>query len=176
MSHVHSFGCPKLCYTPTYITGCFKTWFPHVAELYEWMLLQTLINNNLLLQLLPDLLFTAATINLGQQSVTDWHLNSKNLVFGLCCIVVFGRFNHRQSVQLILREPKVVMELRHGDVCFIPSGSETHHNAPLKPWETHFAMIFYTAGGLFRYIFQGFKLAGSQCVSSDIVKEAGQAR
>jgi hypothetical protein len=176
MSHVRSFGCPKLSYTHTNFTGCFKTWFPHVAELYEWALLQTLINDNLLSQLLPDLPFAAATINLGQQSVTDWHLDSKNLVFGLCCIVVFGRFNHRQSAQLILKEPRVVMELRRGDVCFVPSGSVTHRNAPLNPWETRFAMIFYTAGGVFRYIFQGFQLAGPQRISSDMVKEAGQVR
>lgn len=59
------------------------------------------------------------------------HWDSKNLVGALCAIAVFGIFNHQTSGHLLLHEIKTIVELRAGDVIFIPSAGLTHSNSKL---------------------------------------------
>jgi len=104
--------------------------------MYTWTALQTAVEESLLQQFFPDLPFAALTINMRLQSVTDWHVDARNLVFGICCVVIFSQFDHRRHGHLILKEPKVVVELQRGDVFFLPSGCVTYRNAPLGLGET----------------------------------------
>ena len=113
-------------------------------------MLQLQVQDNLIHSFLPpNFIIAATTLNLGDQSVVDWHLDPHNLVFGLCGIFLLGLFNHCCLAQLMLLEPRVIIELQHGDFFFLPSACVTHRSAPMVKGETHQAAIFYSAGGLF---------------------------
>jgi len=108
----------------------FVTWFPEVAALYSFTMLQFKVQDNLIHNfLLPNFPFAAATLNLGDQSVMDWHLDFLNLVFGICCIVIFGSFDHHCSAQLMLLELWIIIELQHGDIFFLSFACITHHES-----------------------------------------------
>lgn len=96
--------------------------------------------------------FAATTANFGPQAWCRSHLDLKNLAYGLCCIAVFGKFNHQRGGHLILHELKVILEMRPGDIVFIPSAVVTHENIPIGAGETRQSLVFYSAGGLFRWV------------------------
>ena len=99
----------------------------------------------------PRSQFCSTTLNLGLQTSTKPHRDSKNLVGGICAILVLGDFNHKQSGHLILHELKVVLELKQGDVVFFPSAGITHSNSSLRAGEYCYSMVQYTAGQNFNY-------------------------
>ncbi|KAH8102767.1 hypothetical protein DFH11DRAFT_1512923 [Phellopilus nigrolimitatus] len=134
-------------------------WFPRIARLFTLAQLRLHIVDGLVSQHFPDLQFSAMSLNLGAKTVCNWHRDFKNLVWGVCAVGAFGRFNHRTSGQLLLREAKVIMEVKRGDVIYIPSGSLTHCNAPLRAGEERRSIACYTAGGLIRWVAQGHQQA-----------------
>lgn len=99
----------------------------------------------------PGSFFCATTLNLGPQTSTRPHRDSKNLVGGLCAVLALGNFDHRQSGHLILHELKVVLELKAGDLVFFPSAGITHSNSGLRAGETRYSIVQYTAGQNFNY-------------------------
>lgn len=111
--------------------------------------------DDLLYQHFPQLQFSGATINAGPQAVSEWHRDCQNLAWGLCAIFVTGRFDHKKHGQLLLREPKVILTLQRGDLVFFPSAVITHRNMPLAEGELRRSLVFYSGGGLFRWIAQG---------------------
>ena len=147
----------------------FITWFPRLAKFYGDVASELFARNAILQTFFPGLQFCAAMLNLGERSASDWHVDSKNLAFGVCCIVAFGSFNHRTSAQIMLQEPKAIMELRRGDVFFCPSGSVTHRSAPIVGAGSRQVMVFYSAAGLFRWVNQGHKKA-----AADSIEDEGQ--
>lgn len=122
---------------------------------YSDLQVELLAINSLLSSVFPDSPFCALTINMGPQTVCLPHRDYWNLVYGTCPVGVLGSFNHRTGGQMILHEPKLVIELRRGDVMFIPSAAVTHENAPVAVGETRYSFTQYTAGGLFRYAWCG---------------------
>ncbi len=90
--------------------------------------------------------------------VTIRHRDSRNLVGGLCMIGVFGNFNHETSGHFIMEEAKVIIELRAGDVVFMPSAAITHRNSQLRAGESRSSIVQYTSGSLFRWVWQGKKM------------------
>ncbi|KAH8101604.1 hypothetical protein BXZ70DRAFT_871029, partial [Cristinia sonorae] len=129
---------------------------PRVYAMYTVNELQLRIRDGLINHFFPNCPFSAQSLNLSLQSLASPHVDLKNLVFGLCCIIPLGHFNGETSAQLVLVEPKVIVELRPGDVFFFPSACIRHYSASLaKPeQETRQCMIMYTAGGLFRWVRQ----------------------
>lgn len=91
--------------------------------------------------------------------MTTLHRDSKNLAFGICAVGVFGRFDHQNSGHLLLAEPGMVVEVQRGEICYLPSACVTHGNRGLGEGETRMSMVFYSAGGLFRWISQGHQLS-----------------
>ena len=49
------------------------------------------------------------------------------------------------------------MEFPPSSTILIPSALITHHNMPVNDNETHFSIVQYAAGGLFRWAVNGFK-------------------
>lgn len=70
-------------------------------------------------------------------------------------IGVFGNFNHQTSGHFIMEEAKVIVELRDGDVVFMPSATITRRNSQLQAGESRSSIVQYTSGCLFRWIWQG---------------------
>ncbi|EJD37040.1 hypothetical protein AURDEDRAFT_25272, partial [Auricularia subglabra TFB-10046 SS5] len=93
--------------------------------------------------------------------VTCWfHRDARNFILGICPVLVLGDFNHRTSGHFIMVEPKIVMELRPGDLLLMMSAVLTHGNAPLRAGETRMSWTFFSAGGLFRWVAAKGKLVG----------------
>lgn len=136
--------------------------FPRQAKHYDELKTSMQVIDNIVNAYFPFIQFSATSINLDGKVSTEFHTDTKNLATGLCAICVFGLFDHRKSAQLVMKEPKVILEVKRGDVVFIPSALITHCNLPLGDKEKRYSLVFYTAGGLFRwYDQQKAKTAGT---------------
>ncbi|KAJ7838460.1 hypothetical protein B0H14DRAFT_3459304 [Mycena olivaceomarginata] len=80
--------------------------------------------------------FAACTFNFGPQAVTCSHLD-------------FGG-------HLILWDLKLIIRFPPGATILIPSAIIRHSNIPVQPHEKRFSFVQYTAGGLFRWIRNGY--------------------
>lgn len=114
-------------------------------------------------------------MNAGPKAVSDWHRDCANLAWGQCVIFVTGRFNHEKGGHLLLREPKVIMELQRGDIAFIPSAVITHRNLPIASDESRKSLVFYTGGGMFRWLAQGGKAVKDMALEDKECLEHGNA-
>lgn len=107
----------------------------------------------------PDLPFFSMTTNTGPKVVTPMHADLKNKLEQWCIIQIFGNFNHRRHGLLVLQEPKLMLQLKRGDIVFIPSALITHGNTEVPDSETRRSWTFFNAGGLFRFRDAGFRTA-----------------
>ncbi|KIY62017.1 hypothetical protein CYLTODRAFT_362105, partial [Cylindrobasidium torrendii FP15055 ss-10] len=101
--------------------------------------------------------FAAMTVNLGPVSVTEPHRDPSNKPDNWCDITAAGNFDHKLGGKLVLVEPKLIIEIPAGVTVFIPSALITHYNLPIAPGETRYSITQYSAGGLFRWVNNGFK-------------------
>ncbi|KAJ7041445.1 hypothetical protein C8F04DRAFT_1208408 [Mycena alexandri] len=88
--------------------------------------------------------FAACTFNFGPHALTLPHLD-------------FGRFNPDRGGHLILWDLKLVIRFPPGSTILIPSAIIRHSNVPIAADEFRCSFVQYTAGGLFRFIRNGFK-------------------
>ncbi|KAF9016483.1 hypothetical protein BDZ89DRAFT_1141424 [Hymenopellis radicata] len=68
----------------------------------------------------------------------NWCLNSvdtKNLALGICIVFVYGWFNHREMVWLVIWEAGICVELPPGVFLLYPSSLFFHFNVDLKDIE-----------------------------------------
>ena len=123
-----------------------------MMEAYSEAAQKLFLLNNMLRSVFPDCPFMASTLNLGPKTVTKEHRDGRNLGFGLCCIMVFGNFDHRQGGHLKLKEPNVTMEVAPGCAVFIPSAIVTHSNTPIGETDKRYSLTLYSAGSLFLWV------------------------
>ncbi|KAF7318668.1 hypothetical protein HMN09_00378500 [Mycena chlorophos] len=104
--------------------------------------------------------FASATFNLGPNVWTFKHRDVLNLPFGWCAITALGNFDHTKGGHLVLWDLKLVIEFPAGATILIPSATLAHSNIPVSKYEHRSSFTQYTAGGLFRYIDNGFRTEG----------------
>ncbi|KIK50988.1 hypothetical protein GYMLUDRAFT_181959 [Collybiopsis luxurians FD-317 M1] len=102
-------------------------------------------------------IWSSMTVNFGPQTVTDPHVDARNRPDGWCPILSGGNFNYRKGGQLVLPDLKLVIEFPPGCVIFLPSALLVHYNCPIQPGETRYSFTQYTAGGLIRWVENGFQ-------------------
>lgn len=102
-------------------------------------------------------MFACATFNFGPQTCCLDHRDSGNLPFGWCAITALGDFDPKRGGHLVLWDLKVVIEFPPGSTIFIPSASLRHSNTTIAKGETRYSFTQYSAGGLFRWVDQGFQ-------------------
>ncbi|KAF9022113.1 hypothetical protein BDZ89DRAFT_1137555 [Hymenopellis radicata] len=97
---------------------------------------------------------------------------------GWCPVSPFGLFDPNRSAQLVLDEFKLVIDFPAGTSIFIPSAIVTHWNLPLAQGETRYSITQYSPGGLFRWVYHGFrtKLAFEHEASDEILEQAERDR
>ena len=107
----------------------------------------------------PGCQFMASTVNLGPHTVTDFHRDSQNLAYGLCCVIPFGNFLYRKGSLLILKELGLELEVAPGDVVFLPSACITHGNMLLfyGEMEKCYSLTLYTSDSCFSGLLTGVK-------------------
>lgn len=116
----------------------------------------------------PNSVWSSITVNCGPQSTTDPHTDAANRPDGWCSILALGRYNYRLGGHLVLPDLKLVLEFPPGCVVFIPSALLVHYNCPIQPQETRYSITQFTAGGLFRWVANGFQTQSTflSCASS----------
>lgn len=101
--------------------------------------------------------FAAAAFNFGPRTVTRRHRDAANIPYGICSITALGTFDHTRGAHLVLWEFKLVVEFPPASTVLIPSAAVSHSNTPVASNETRCSFTQYSAGGLFRWIDQGFQ-------------------
>ncbi|CAK5284023.1 unnamed protein product [Mycena citricolor] len=110
--------------------------------------------------------FAACTFNLGPRAVTCDHLDHANLAWGWCVITALCWFDPDRGGHLILRDLKLIIRFPAGSSIFLPSALLKHSNAPVQPAEKRLSFTQYTAGGLFRWVQNGFQGDGKVSMST----------
>ncbi|KAJ6447706.1 hypothetical protein C8R45DRAFT_1115758 [Mycena sanguinolenta] len=104
-----------------------------------------------------DSIFAACTFNFGPRVSTLPHLDFGNLAWGWCAITALGSFDADRGGHLILWDLKMVIRFPAGATILIPSAIIRHSNVSVQPHESRSSFVQYTAGGLYRWIRNGFR-------------------
>ncbi|PPQ84225.1 hypothetical protein CVT24_004612, partial [Panaeolus cyanescens] len=140
----------------TFASYAFAMWAPNVYGYYRKQI-------SLLLSKMPSLKWTfynmiwlCATINFGPHVCCLPHRDLLNLPFGWCSIIALGDFDYRKGGHLVLHDLRMVIEFPPGCVILIPSALLNHANTPLQAGERRMSFTQFCAGGIFRFIENGF--------------------
>lgn len=102
-------------------------------------------------------IFPVITFNFGPTAISYEHEDSGNFAGGMCIIQSGGKFDHKKGGHLYMREARLVVEFPSGSSILITSAAMGHGNVGIMPGETRTSMTQYAAGGLFRWIDQGYQ-------------------
>ncbi|KAJ7759858.1 hypothetical protein B0H14DRAFT_3511215 [Mycena olivaceomarginata] len=98
-------------------------------------------------------IFAACTFNFGPRAICAPHLDFANLAWGWCAITALGNFDPDFGGHLILWDLGLVIHFQPGSTILIPSA-------------------LYTAGGLFRWVRNGFKTSAAWYSSASSTEKA----
>ena len=144
------------------LSACFRQLFPKLYAIYTMEQVALNLRTGLVKGFFPDVPFDCLCLNLGGRAISPMHRDSQNVAWGLCCVGVFGEFDYEKGGQLRLEEPKLVLELRRGDIVFLPSAIVTHGNHPLiKEMDRRWSIAMYTPSSNFRWLSNGGKTVSS---------------
>ncbi|KAJ7627258.1 hypothetical protein FB45DRAFT_749871, partial [Roridomyces roridus] len=101
--------------------------------------------------------FAATTFNLGPFSVSPPHADRGNKADGFCLIGALGTFDADKGGHIVLWDYNLIIRFPAGCSVLIPSAVVTHSNTPIQAGEERFSIIQYSAGGLFRWVANGFQ-------------------
>ncbi|TRM64738.1 hypothetical protein BD626DRAFT_399710, partial [Schizophyllum amplum] len=119
--------------------------------------------------------WAAITINHGPRTITLPHRDFSNVPWGWCPITALGRFDYRRGGHLILWDLRLVIQFPPGSTIIIPSSVLTHSNVAIGRHEKRFSITQYTAGGLIRWVDQGFRKKEDYIAALSPSQRAAQA-
>ncbi|KIP01224.1 hypothetical protein PHLGIDRAFT_58944, partial [Phlebiopsis gigantea 11061_1 CR5-6] len=137
--------------------GTFAYYFPKIYVEYVENMKRLQARHPQLQRNRPDSIFAAATINFGPQVVTREHTDGGNKANGICPIWCAGSFDYLSGGHLILRQLGKVLQFPPGSMILIPSATLRHGNTAIGPNETRISFTQYSAGGLFRWVGNGYQ-------------------
>ncbi|KAJ7681383.1 hypothetical protein B0H17DRAFT_1138539 [Mycena rosella] len=144
----------------SYADAAFAAWAPRLYKYYHE-------HDTALRKHLPHLprnfagsVFSCAAFNFGPSVWTFRHRDVLNVPFGWCAIQAAGNFDATQGGHLVLWDLKMVIEFPHGALILLPSATIAHSNVPVKDNEERISFTQFTAGGLIRYVDNGFRTEG----------------
>jgi hypothetical protein len=101
------------------------------------------------------------------------HRDVLNLPFGWCAIQALGKFDPTRGGHLVLWDLKMVIEFPPGALVLIPSATLSHSNIPVAVGDHRASFTQFTAGGIFRYVDNGFRTEEQfECEDPDGYAEA----
>ena len=148
-------------------------WMPALHEYYVTMLEGLYGSNSSLKPAFKRSVFAATTYNLGPHTACFPHKDFYNLSFGMCAITALGNFDPKKGGHLVLWECGMVIEFPPGASILIPSAAITHSNVKVREGENRYSFTQYTAGGLFRWVENGFRTSKDllDCLSPEGLAE-----
>ncbi|KAJ7911151.1 hypothetical protein B0H13DRAFT_1614874 [Mycena leptocephala] len=137
--------------------AAFALWAPQLYQYYH-------DHNAALHWRYPDLrrpfghsVFFCAAFNFGPNVWTFRHRDVLNLAFGWCAIQALGEFDPTKGRHLVLWDLNLVVEFPPGALILLPSATLAHSNIPVAPEEKRASFTQFSAGGIFRYVDNGFR-------------------
>ncbi|KAJ7127600.1 hypothetical protein C8R43DRAFT_897392 [Mycena crocata] len=101
--------------------------------------------------------FSCAAFNFGPSVWTFRHRDVLNAAFGWCAVQSGGPFDHTKGGHLALWDLKLVIEFPSGALILLPSATINHSNVPVQDGDKCISFTQFTAGGLIRYVDNGFR-------------------
>lgn len=101
-------------------------------------------------------IFPATTVNFGPDSICWDHLDTGNYAAGWCAIWGMGPYDCTKGGHLILFDIKKIVRFPPGSLILIPSALMRHGNTPIQAGDQRLSLTQYAAGGLFRWVANGF--------------------
>ncbi len=136
--------------------AAFALFAPKIYGYYRQTLGRLYRRHTLLRRNFRGSLFPAITFNLGPSVATLEHEDTLNLASGMCMITSGGKYDSKKGGQLYLRQLGLVVGFPAYSTIGIPSASIRHGNVPIHKGETRTSITQYAAGGLFRWVDNGF--------------------
>jgi hypothetical protein len=102
-------------------------------------------------------IFSAATFNFGPNVWTFSHRDVLNVPESFCAVHSLGYFDPRFGGHMVLHDLKIFIEFPPGSLILIPSATLSHSNIRVCKGEERASFTQYTAGGLFRWVDNGFR-------------------
>lgn len=100
--------------------------------------------------------FAATTLNLGQQSVSVDHVDIGNSHRTFCALTALSDHDPTRGGHLVLWDLGLMIQFPPGATILLPSSLLRHSNTTIQQRETRYCFIQYFAGGLFRWVENGF--------------------
>ncbi|KAJ7603549.1 hypothetical protein DFH06DRAFT_1022157 [Mycena polygramma] len=148
---------PHLNRMATYASAAFALWAPRLHAHYH-------DHDAALRSHLPHLrrpfaksVFSCAAFNFGPNVWTFKHRDVLNLAFGWCAVQALGHFNPKRGGHLVLWDLKLIIEFPPGALILLPSATIAHSNIPVVVGEERASFTQFSAGGLFRFVDNGFR-------------------
>ncbi|KIO26893.1 hypothetical protein M407DRAFT_63542, partial [Tulasnella calospora MUT 4182] len=102
--------------------------------------------------------FASLTVNLGPRTACNRHRDIKNRgAGGKCAVKVLGPYDSKCGGHIVLHELGLVVEMPPGDTIFFPSAIISHETIPIGADERRYSLVWYSAGGLFRWCDANFQ-------------------
>ncbi|PPR06008.1 hypothetical protein CVT24_004720 [Panaeolus cyanescens] len=141
----------------TFASYTFAMWAPNVYDYYRRQIKLLHVKMPQLKWMFYNTVWLCATINFGPHVCCLPHRDLLNLPFGWCSIIALGDFDYKKGGHLVLHDLRMVIEFPPGCVILIPSALLNHANTPLQPGERRMSFTQFCAGGIFRFIENGFR-------------------
>ena len=138
-------------------SAAFSMWAPQLFKFYSDQLGKFYSHYPDIKKNFYNSIFACCTFNFGPSTVCFCHTDPGNLPFGWCAITALGNFDSKRGGHLILWDLYLVIEFPPGATILIPSASLRHGNTAIQAGETRYSFTQYTAGGVFRWVEQGFQ-------------------
>ncbi|KAJ7238093.1 hypothetical protein B0H12DRAFT_1025999 [Mycena haematopus] len=140
-----------------FASAAFALWAPRLHDYYVQYNLRLQSQLPHLHRPFPRSVFSCAAFNFGPRVRTFKHRDVCNLPFGWCAIQSLGNFDATKGGHLVLWELNLVVEFPAGALILLPSATIAHSNVGVQADEERLSFTQFTAGGLFRYVDNGFR-------------------
>ncbi|KAK7017029.1 hypothetical protein VNI00_018756 [Paramarasmius palmivorus] len=85
------------------------------------------------------------------------HTDFGNWAPGWCCVTAVGSYDPDKGGHMILWNVGLRIRFPPGCSILFPSAVITHSNVPIQAGERRYSIVEFSAGGLFRWVYNGYK-------------------
>ncbi|KAF9025147.1 hypothetical protein BDZ89DRAFT_954060, partial [Hymenopellis radicata] len=97
--------------------------------------------------------FAACHINFPPSAWARFHLDSMNLIRGMCAVWALGNYDSKRGGHIILWDLRCIIEFPPGNMILLPSALVTHGNLiVIQDGVMRAAFVLYSAAALFEYV------------------------
>ncbi|KAJ7113682.1 hypothetical protein C8R43DRAFT_1138530 [Mycena crocata] len=141
----------------TFASAAFCLWAPRLYEYYREHKQALHAHFPHLGYVFGRSVFSCAAFNFGPNVWTFRHRDVLNVAFGWCAVQAGGPFDPTKGGHLVLWDLMLVIEFPPGALILLPSATINHSNVPVQDGDKRVSFTQFTAGGLIRFVDNGFR-------------------